>query len=323
MTRKTFAEALVDALCELHEEGEPVAVVGHSIVGYGAHGHHGQRLRDTFAERYLEPPTAEGATASLGIGAAMQGLRMFVHFGTASFALEAWNQIIHEAATAHSMSGGQLRVPVVFHMFHGLRGGGSAQHSLSPQSMLANNAGLQVMMPTTPRDAKGMLRAALKGDNPTLFVNHGALLGVEGEVPDGAYEIPLGRADIRRPGKDVTVVATSRAVLWAMEAADILAADGIEAEVVDPRSAVPLDGQAILDSVARTGRLVTVEEGYQPCSIGSEIAALAAEHAWGSLKAPVQRVARLPTPVPFSPPLEQAIAPHPGRIVAAVRCAMA
>lgn len=319
MAKKKFAEALVDTLIETMEGNENFAMIGRGILGHGAHAQLAEPLNDRFAERIIDPPTSEGAMCSMAIGAAMSGTRMFAHFGTASFALEAWNQIIHEGAAAHSMSGGQIRVPAVFHMFHGLRGGGAGQHSASPQSMAANNAGLHLMMPTTPADVKGMLRAAFRSDTPTLFIDHGALLGVEGEVPDGAHEVPPGKADVRRPGTDVTIVATSRAVLWSMEAAETLAAEGIEAEVVDPRWVVPLDTEAILASVAKTGRLVTVEEGYQMCSIGSEIAALAAEHAFESLKAPVKRLARPPTPVPFSPPLEEAMKPGPGKITDTVR----
>lgn len=322
MTRKTYAEALIDALVERAGEDENFAMIGRGILGHGAQAHFAEPLMEKYGHRVTDPPTAEGAVASLGIGAAMAGTPIFLHFGTASFAMEAFNQIIHEAGVAHSMSGGQIKVPIVFHMFHGLRRGGSGQHSLSPQSMFANNPGLHLMMPTTAGDVKGMLRAALKSDTPTLFIDHAALLGTEGEVPDGPYEIPLGEAAIRREGKDVTIVATSRAVLWAEAAADRLAGDGIDAEVVDPRSVVPLDTETIVGSIRKTGRLVCVEEGIQMCSIGSEIAALAAEQAFSSLKAPVVRVARPPAPVPFSPPLEEAMMPGPERIVAAVKTVM-
>ena len=319
MTVKTYAEALIDALMDMMAEDESFAMIGRGVLGHGAQAHLDKPLQDHYADRITDPPTSEGAVASMGIGAAMSGTRMFVHFGTASFTLEAFNQLIHEAGVAYSMSGGQVRVPIVFHMFHGLRRGGGGQHSLSPQSMLANNPGLHVMMPTTPRDVKGMLRAALLSDTPTFFIDHGALLGIEGEVPDGPYEIPLGQADIRREGSDVTIVATSRPVLWAIAAAEMLAEDGISAEVVDPRSVLPLDAETIIASVAKTGRLVTVDESYQMCSVGSEIAALAAEQAFNSLKAPVQRIARPAAPVPFSPPLEEAMMPGPEKIVEAVK----
>lgn len=319
MTTKTYAEALIEALMEKAADDDRFAIIGRGILGHGAQAHFAQPLMDAYGARITDPPTSEGAVASMGIGAAMSGTPMFVHFGTASFTLEAVNQLIHEAGVAHSMSGGQITVPIVFHMYHGLRRGGAGQHSSSPQSMYANNPGLQLIMPTTPRDVKGMLRTVLNGNNPTLFIDHSALLGTEGEVPDAPYEIPLGVADIRREGADVTIVATSRAVLWAAEAAERLAADGIDAEVIDPRSVVPLDSEAIVSSVRKTGRLVTVDEGYQMCSIGSEIAALAAERAADALKAPVGRVARPPAPVPFSPPLEEAMMPGPERIIETVR----
>jgi pyruvate dehydrogenase E1 component beta subunit len=164
-----------------------------------------------------------------------------------------------------------------------------------------------------------MLRAALKCDNPVGWVDHSALLGRSGEVPDEDYEIPLGSAEVKRAGTDVTIVATSRAVLWALDAAEILAGDGISAEVVDPRTLVPLDEDTILTSIRKTGRLVTVDEAIQMCSFGSEIAALAAEKAHDALKAPVARLARAATPVPFSPPLEKAIAPSPESIAAAAK----
>jgi pyruvate dehydrogenase E1 component beta subunit len=319
MTVKTYAEAVVDALAGMFRAEPNFHAIGRGILGHGGHERHAHALMKEFGHRFTDPPTAEGATASMGIGAAMSGCRMFVHFGTASFSLEAWNQLINEAGVAHSMSGGQIKVPVVFHMYHGLRGGGSGQHSTSPQGMIANNAGLIVMQPTSPRDVKGMLRAALKCDNPVVWVDHSALLGRSGEVPDEDYEIPLGSAEVKRAGTDVTIVATSRAVLWALDAAEILAGDGISAEVVDPRTLVPLDEDTILTSIRKTGRLVTVDEAIQMCSFGSEIAALAAEKAHDALKAPVARLARAATPVPFSPPLEKAIAPSPESIAAAAK----
>jgi pyruvate dehydrogenase E1 component beta subunit len=323
MTKKYYAEALIEALTETAQEDPGFALIGRGILGHGAHAHFDKPLMEKFGDRITDPPTSEGAVTSMAVGAAMAGTRMFHHLGTGSFSLEAVNQLINEAGVAHSMSGGQIKVPVVFHMYHGLRRGGSGQHSCSPQSMYANNPGLQLMMPTTPADVKGMLRAALKSDSPTLFIDHSALLGTEGEVPDGPYEIPLGQADIRREGGDVTIVATSRAVLWAAEAAERLAADGIDAEVVDPRSVVPLDSETIAASIRKTGRLVCVEEGYLMCSIASEIAALAAEQPAGTLKAPVARVARPAVPVPFSPPLEEAMMPGPDRIIAAAKATLA
>lgn len=319
MTVKTYAEAVADTLAGLLKENPNFHIIGRGILGHGGHEHHAKPLMAKYGNRFTDPPTAEGATASMGIGAAMAGCPMFVHFGTASFSLEAFNQIVHEAATAHSMSGGQIKVPVVFHMYHGLRGGGSGQHSLSPQAMLANNAGLMVMQPTTPKDVTGMLRAAIRGSNPVAWIDHASLLGQKGDVPDADYVIPLGTAEVRRQGTDVSIVAASRAVLWALEAAELLAKDGVSAEVVDLRSIVPLDEAAILGSIRKTGRLVTVEESVQMCSVGSEVAALAADKGFAALKAPVARLARAAVPVPFSPPLEKAIAPTPAAIAAAAK----
>ncbi len=323
MTVKTYAEALIEALMDMMAEDENFAMIGRGVLCHGGKAHLTKPLQDKYADRITDPPTSEGAVASLGIGAAMAGTRMFAHFGTASFTLEAFNQMIHEAGTAHAMSGGQIRVPIVFHMYHGLRRGGAAQHSISPQSMIANNPGLHLMMPTSPRDVKGMLRSALLSDTPTFFIDHAALLGLEEDVPDAPYEIPLGLADIKREGSDVTIVASSRPVLLALEAAEMLSKDGISAEVVDPRSILPLDSDTIIASVAKTGRLVTVDESYQMCSVGSEIAALVAEQAFSALKAPIQRVARPATPVPFSPPLEEAMMPGADKIVDAVKRTMA
>ncbi len=319
MTRMTHAEAIAGTLMEMMESDPRFSIIGRGILGHGAQAHHDHALMTRFADRIIDPPTSEGAVASMAIGAAMSGLRMFLHFGTASFALEAWNQIVHEAGTAHSMSGGQIKVPLVMHMFHGLRGGGAAQHSFSPQSMLANVPGLKLMMPTTPADVKGMLRAAILCDDPVLFVDHGALLGTEGDVPDEPYLLPLGTARIAREGRDITIAASSRAVLWALEAAAELARDGIDAEVFDARSLVPFDKDSLLASVRKTGHLVTVDESPQMCSIGSEMAAIAAEGAFDALKAPILRVARPAAPVSFSPPLEAALTPGPELIAATAR----
>jgi pyruvate dehydrogenase E1 component beta subunit len=217
------------------------------------------------------------------------------------------------------MSGGQFDVPAVFHMIHGLRGGGAAQHSHSPQSMMWNCPGLEIVLPSSPRDVKGLIRTAIKSDNPTVFIDHGKLFGLEGEVPDGDYEIPFGQADIKREGRDVTVVATSFMVQAALEAADVLSGEGIEIEVVDPRTIVPLDREAIIGSVAKTGRMVVVDEGNLSCGIASEISAIVAESAFDSLKGPILRVTRPDVPTPFSQPLEDYITPTADKVSAAVR----
>jgi pyruvate dehydrogenase E1 component beta subunit len=213
-------------------------------------------------------------------------------------------------------------VQLVLHMFAGIRGGGAAQHSTSPQAMFANAAGLEVVLPSSPADAQGLLRAALRSNNPTIFITHTKLVNVAGEVPVGDFWIPLGQAAIPREGKDVTVVATSLMVQEALKAATTLRREGIDVEVVDPRSIVPLDVATICDSVRKTGRLVCVDEANLTCSIASEISALVAERAFSALKAPILRVARPNVPVSYSPPLEAYVTPDAEKVAAAVRSVM-
>ena len=322
MPRITYAEAFIDGIRSVLAEDPTLTVVGRDILGVGATRGYEKKLHADYADRVIDPPTSEQAITGLGIGAAMNGVHMFVHLGTANFSLEACAQFVNEASVARYMSNGQLSVPVTFHMFHGVRGGGAAQHSLSPQSMFANNAGLEVVLPSTAYDVKGLIRTALKNPNPTMFLNHTRILGIESDVPAETYEIPFGKADVKRPGRDVTVVAFSRMVHRVLEAAETLSKEGIEVELIDPRTAEPLDADAICASVEKTGRLVTVEESIQSCSVSSEVGSLVAERAFGALKAPIVRLARKATPVPYSPPLEEFITPMPDDIVRAVRRAM-
>jgi pyruvate dehydrogenase E1 component beta subunit len=315
----SYGEALVDGLYSSMESDPTVSLIGSYVLGLGPQRHHIDRVREAFTDRVFDPPTAEAGMAAIGIGAAMGGARPFVDVATASFVLNAWPQIVNEAANAYYMSGGQITVPVVFHMLHGLRGGGAAQHSHSPQAMLWNCPGLEIVLPSSPRDIKGLIRNAIKSNNPTVILDHAKLLGIEGEVPEGDYEIPFGQADIKREGRDITVVGTSAMVQVALEAADTLSKDGIEVEVVDPRTIVPLDKRTICESVGKTGRLVVVDECNLSCSIASEIAAIVAEEAFSSLKAPIARVARPDVPVPFSQPLEAHITPTADKITEAVR----
>jgi pyruvate/2-oxoglutarate/acetoin dehydrogenase E1 component len=325
MPQKTFAVAMLDALAYALAEDPSVMVIGASSFIYdrGLKPEDERALFDKFPTRLIDPPTSEGVVTSLATGAAIAGMRPFVNYGTASFAFEAWNQIINETGAAHTMSGGQLTVPVVLHMFAGIRGGGAAQHSTSPQAMFANAGGLELVLPSSPADAQGLLRTALRSDNPTIFISHTKLVNVIGDVPAGDFSIPFGKAAIKRPGRDVTVVATSLMVQEALKAADTLAKEGIEVEVIDPRTIVPLDTAAICASVRKTGRLVCVDEANTTCSIASEISALVAEEAFAALKAPILRVARPNVPVSYSPPLEAYVTPTAEKIVAAVRKVMA
>jgi pyruvate dehydrogenase E1 component beta subunit len=323
MRTMTYAEALVDGLWHAMKADPRVSLVGSYVLGLGPLRHHMDRIRRDFPDRVVDPPTAEAAIAGLGAGAAMAGARPLVDLTTASFIALAWSQIVGEAAVARLMSGGQVTAPVVFHALHGLRGGGAAQHSGSPQGMLWNAPGLEIVLPSTPRDAKGLLRRALQTENPTVFLDHAKLMAIEEPVPEDDYAIDFGVADVKRAGRDVTIVATSLMVQVALDAARRLAAAGIEAEVVDPRTLVPFDQAAILASVARTGRLVVVDEAPLRAGVAAEIAATVAEHGFRHLKAPPRRVARADAPTPFSPPLEAALAPDADKVIAAVRATLA
>jgi pyruvate dehydrogenase E1 component beta subunit len=318
MSKITYAQALIDGLHGCMSEDERVSVIGSYILGLSPLNSLVNRLREDFAGRISDPPISEAAVAATGIGAAMAGHRPFIDIGTASFIFEAWSQIVNEAANAHYMSGGQITVPVVFHMLHGLRGGGGAQHSHSPQAMLFNCPGLEIVLPASPADVKGLIRQAVLSDNPTIVIDHSKLLAIEEDVPDGNYTIPFGKANVRRHGGDATIVATSLAVQTSLEAAEILSQNGIETEVIDPRTIVPLDLDTILSSVEKTGRLVVVDEANLRCSVASEIGMSVAELAFSSLKAPIVRVTRPDVPVPFSPPLESHIAIDAVKIINAV-----
>jgi pyruvate dehydrogenase E1 component beta subunit len=230
---------------------------------------------------------------------------------------------VNEAANIRYMTGGQSSVPVVFHVNHGLRGRGAPQHSHSPQAMLWNTPGLQIMLPSAPADVFGLLRTAVESDDPVFWADHVKLFDVTGPLPDTWEAIPFGVADIKRRGTDVTIVATSYMVQRSLEVADSLAAEGISVEVVDPRTLVPFDLDTIIASVARTGRLVVVDECHRSCGVGAEIAALVAEHGFESLRRPIRRVATLDVPVPFSPPLEEFVGPSASRIADAVRAVAA
>ena len=319
MRKISYAAAIVEALRQSMAEDPRVSLVGSYVLGLGPKRVLMDQIRAEFPDRIFDPPTSEAAIVSLGAGAAMAGARPFVDIGTASFTYVAWSPLVNEAAVACYMSGGSQRVPVVYHMLHGLRGGGAAQHSHSPQAMLWNAAGLELVLPSSPYDVKGLIRSAIKSDNPTLVVNHARLMDIEGDVPVDDYEIQLGRGDIKRRGRDATVIATSFIVQTALSAAEQLAKEGIETEVVDPRTLVPLDRELILDSVKRTGRLVVADETNLSCGIASELSAIVAEHGFKSLRAPILRVTRPDIPTPFSKPLDDAITPTAERICAAVR----
>ena len=319
MATQSYAAALVDALYDSLADDHRVSLIGSYVLGLGPQRHLMDRLRTDFRDRIDDPPTSEAGAAAVGIGAAMAGMRPFVDLGTAAFSFLAWSQVINEAPVSYYMSGGRIAVPVTFHLLHGVRGGGAAQHSQSPQSMMANAPGLEIVAPSTAADVYGLVRTAFKSNNPTVIASHAKLLGIETEVPDEKKPIPFGRADIKRRGRDVTVVANSLMVHYSLAAAQSLARDGIDVEVVDLRTLAPLDEDAILESVGRTGRLVVVDECPLRCGFASEVSATVAERGFDLLKAPIRRVTRPQVPVPYSAPLEAELTPDPVKIEAAVR----
>ena len=316
---RSYAEAMALGLREALSADDRVRLMGQYFFGLTAWRKLTVALRNDFPTRIWDPPIAEVGYVGTGIGAAISGLRPIVDVATASFLFQAFSQVVNEAANIHSMTGGQTRVPMVIHVNHGIRGGGAAQHSHSPQAMLWNVPGLKIMTPSSPRDVRGLIATAVADDNPVLWADHVKLFDVTEEVPDAPEAIPFGVADIKRHGTDVTIVATSYMVRRALEAAELLAADGISAEVVDPRTLVPFDRDTLLASVARTGRLVVVDECHRSCGVGAEIVAIVAEDGFDLLRRPIRRVATLDVPIPFSRPMEAFVEVSVDKIVAAAR----
>ena len=269
----------------------------------------------------IMPISEEGFTGA-AIGAAMTGVRPIVDYTIANLMYVAWDQIVNHAAKNRYLFGGQTSVPIVFRATMKYANATAAQHSDRPYPQLMNVPGLKIVVPTTPADALGLLKSAIRDDDPVVYFEPLLLWGTKGEIPDGDHLVPLGRAAIRRPGHDVTVVAIGDAVPAALTAASGLADAGIEVEVIDPRTLVPLDTATILASVARTGRLVVADPAHKTCGAAAEIAAIVAEEGFDSLRAPIARVVAPDVHPPFSPALERLMYPTPERIATAVRAAM-
>ncbi len=322
MPEMTYAQALSSALVRALEKDPTVTLIGAGFGGLTERAAY-QVLRQRFADRIYDPPIAELGYCGIAAGAAMTGLRPIVTIGTGTFSLEAVPQIMNEAGIAYYGSGGRTNVPVVFHMLAGIRGAGAMQHSGAPQPMYWNSPGLQIACPGSPADARGlMLTAALESKNPVIFIDHARLQGTRGNVDESRGAIPFGVAEVKRQGTDVTIVAAGIMVPRALEAAEALAGEGISAEVVDPRTLVPLDKDTILRSVAKTGRAVVADESQLACGVASEIAATIVEEAFSSLKAPVKRVAIPNVPIPYHQAEEDRITPTAERVVEAVHQVM-
>jgi pyruvate/2-oxoglutarate/acetoin dehydrogenase E1 component len=320
-TREMFyAEALGDALRIEMERDERVIVLGEDIAEHGGAFQVTAGLLERFGPtRIRQTPISELGIVGMAVGAALTGLRPVVELMYVDFSGLAMDQVVNQAAQNRFMFGGQARVPMVLRTQGGSGRGNAAQHSKSLEAWFAHVAGLKVVMPATPADAKGLLAAAIRDDDPVIFIEHKLLYRTKGEVPTGEHLVPLGHADVKRRGRDLTIVSWSREVLLSLEAASQLANEGIEAEVVDVRSLVPLDAEMILASVRRTHRALVVHEAIKRGGYGGEIAALIAEEAFDDLDAPPRRVAGLDTPIPYARHLEQTVVPQVADIVSAAK----
>jgi pyruvate dehydrogenase E1 component beta subunit len=317
----TVREALRDAMAEEMRNDDRVFLMGEEVAEYQGAYKVSQGLLDEFGpRRVVDTPITEHGFTGLGVGAAMYGLRPIVEFMTFNFAMQAIDQIINSAAKTHYMSGGQISSPMVFRGPNGAAARVAAQHSQCYASWYAHVPGLKVVAPYSAADAKGLLKSAIRDDNPVIFLEHEILYGQSFEVPDSKdWVVPLGKARIARPGKDVTIVAFSIMVGKALQAAEKLAEEGIDAEVIDLRSLRPLDTETIIASVQKTNRIVTCEEGWGYAGIGSEVASVVMEQAFDWLDAPVKRVCGVDVPMPYAANLEALALPQAETIVAGAK----
>lgn len=321
MREMYYAEALQQALREEMLRDESVFVMGEDIeVCYGFGVTKGL-VQEFGPERVRDTPISENTIVGCGLGASIVGMRPVVEIWFEDLLTLCMDQIVNEAAKMRYSSGEQVNVPLVIRtpggVFSAVRGG--PVHTQSLESWFIHVPGLKVVIPSTPYDAKGLLKTSIRENNVVMFFEHKMLYRLKGQVPDEEYTIPLGKADIKREGNDVTIVATSLMVHRSLSAANRLAKEGVSVELVDPRTLVPFDKKAVLDSVKKTGRLVIVEEGVRTGGVGAEIAALVSEEAFDYLDAPIQRVASFDVPIPYSPPLESYVIPDENRIIATVK----
>jgi pyruvate/2-oxoglutarate/acetoin dehydrogenase E1 component len=320
MRELSYRDALNEALHEEMARDPAVCFLGEDVGRYGGVLQVSRELYDRFGpKRVRDTPISEAGFTGIAVGAAMTGLRPVVEVMYIDFGALAMDQIVNQAAKARYMFGGKARVPLVMRTQGGGGRGNAAQHSQSLEMWYVHTPGLIVVQPSTPCDAKGLLKSAIRNDNPVIFIEHKLLYNTTGPVPDMEYLIPLGVADIKRPGKDVTIVATSRMVLFALEAAEKLAADGIDAEVIDPRTLKPLDLPTIIRSVEKTGRLVVVNEGALTGGFTAEVAARVQREAFDWLDAPIMQVATEDVPLPYNGRLELEAIPSVEDIVKAAK----
>ncbi len=320
MPTLTYRDALNQALREEMQRDASVFLMGEEVGVYqGAYKVSRGLLEEFGAQRVVDTPIAELGFAGIGVGAAMAGLRPVIEFMTWNFALLALDQIVNSAAKMLYMSGGQLRMPIVFRGPNGAALQLSSQHSQAWDSWLAHIPGLKVVAPATPADAKGLLKSAIRDNNPVIVLEGEMLYNLKGEVPEGEHLVPIGRADVKREGTDVTLICHSKTVSVALKAADQLAEQNVSAEVVDLRSLRPIDESAILASVAKTNRAVVVEEGWPHAGIGAQVVDIIQRDAFDHLDAPVQRVTQADVPMPYNKHLERAAKASPEKVAAAAR----
>ena len=318
----TFAQAVREALAEEMRRDPRVCIFGEDVAEAGTPFKVLSGLVEEFgSERVLDTPISEAGFTGMGVGAAMTGLRPVVDIMFGDFLTLTMDQLVNQAAKVHYMSGGSLRVPLVIRTTMGAGRRAAAQHSQSLCAWLAHIPGLKVVLPSTPFDAKGLLKTAVRDNNPVIFFEDKMMYQKKGLLPEGSadYTVPFGSADVKRSGTDVTVIATSSMVHVALEAADGLAHEGVAAEVIDPRTLTPLDEETLIQSVKKTSRCIVVDEGYRRFGATAEIAAVVGEKAFYYLDAPVHRIGAMDVPIPFSPALEDQTIPSPETVMTVAR----
>ncbi|NVM28945.1 MAG: alpha-ketoacid dehydrogenase subunit beta [Candidatus Helarchaeota archaeon] len=318
MVMMNFDEAIRAAITEEMERDDKVFLMGEDV--HIPFFNCTRGLVDIFGEKRIRStPITESGFIGAALGAAATGLRPIAELMFADFSFVCMDQIVNQVAKFRYMTGGKLKIPLVIR-FAGMGAGDqyAAQHSQCVEALFMHIPGLKIVAPSTPYDAKGLLKTAIRDDNPVMFFEHKKLYFTQGEVPEEEYTIPLGKADIKREGSDVTIIATMNMVPLALKAADTLQEGGVSAEVIDPRTLVPLDKKTILDSVTKTGKVVIVDEGVKTCGVAAELMAIIVEEAFGSLKAPIKRVTTFDIPIPFSKPLEEFVLPNQARVIEAV-----
>jgi len=320
MKKVYYNQALNEALMEEMKRDERVFLLGEDIGIYGGVYRVTHKLIDMFGEeRVKDTPISEAAMTGIAIGVAIAGMRPIVEIMYMDFIGLVLDQLINQASCLHYISGGQVCVPMVLRTQGGAAPLGGARHSKSLEVWLTHIPGLKVIMPSNPYDAKGLLKAAIRDNNPVVFIEHKLLYEVRGEIPDEEYIIPIGKADIKKKGKDLTIIATSRMVQEALYAAKDLEKEGINVEVVDPRTLIPLDKETILNSIKKTNRAIVVHEAWKTCGFGAEIVSIIMEEAFDYLDAPVKRVGGIDVPIPYSTALASQLIPNKDSIISAVK----